>query len=197
MLRVGQLIKFEHGTVIFPSFCPVCGAPVTTEGAIPAISQLERHKAMAQDVRIGPYGAHSSPRLMPRLGSISRFFVPTCDEHGITFEEAARYRGPLALCSGLMVLLAVVICIWIILGYAAYTPLDSNAFLLLGIVIFIGIGTYYASGPTPLERAISVVDISPSLDTVILNIRDSNYIDEILRLNPLIAKRVKRVISYY
>ena len=195
MSGAGQLIKLDTGTISFPQRCPVCGAPATTEGVIPAISMMERQKSSTPATRIGPYGAHYSPRLMPKTGRVSRFFVPTCEEHGTSFEDTARYKGPFALCSGLMMILTVIVIAWIVLGYAAYTPVDSTAYVVLGAVILVGIGAYFASGPSELERAISVVDMSPRNDYVILKIRNPEYADDIIQGNPMTAKRVKRVAT--
>jgi hypothetical protein len=195
MPGASQLIKLDTGTISFPQRCPVCGAPTTTEGVIPAISIIDRQRSSNPPIRIGPYGAHYSPRMMPKPGKISRFSVPTCEEHGISFEDTARYKGPLALCSGLMIILSFLMVIWIILGYAAYTPVDSTAYIVLGAVVLVSIGAYFASGPTELEKAISVVDMSPRNDYVILKIKNPDYAEDLIQANPITAKRVRRVDS--
>jgi hypothetical protein len=195
MTEEGQLVKFDTDNIVFPQRCPVCGEPATTEGVIPAVSELERRKSRTPSIPIGPYGAHYSPRMMPEPGFISKFHIPTCEEHGVSYEDTARYKGPLALCSGLMIILSFLIVLWIILGFTAYTPVDSTAYIVLGLVVVVGIGSYFASGPNELEKAISVVDISPKQDFVVLQITNPHYLEDILRMNPLTAKKVKRVVT--
>ncbi len=192
MPPIGELIQIERSRISFPPFCPVCGNPATSKGIVPAISQIERRKArFIPRPSTVPFIDDAYSSHFPTRGVVSRFIVPTCEAHAISFEEAARYRGPMSLCNGLMILLTVAIAIWIWLRLGEEFPIDSSTYIILGLVIGVAFLSYWASGPNALERTISVYDILSGSDIIILNISNDYYADELIRLNPMISKRVK------
>jgi hypothetical protein len=92
-----------------------------------------------------------------------------------------------------MIMLAFVLAIMMWLNLGEGNPVDSSSALTLISVIFLVGLTYWASRPPALERAVSVFDMIPGTDIVILQITPSWYADELMRLNPMTAKRVRRV----
>lgn len=75
-----------------------------------------------------------------------------------------------------------------ILALLANIPVNSNLLVIIALAAFLSVVTYYFSGPTSLERAVSVFDISYGV--TILGISNNDYAEELLRLNPMTADRL-------
>jgi hypothetical protein len=120
-----------------------------------------------------------------------RLYVPTCDVHAISFEDTSRSRGTAAALNGLLIVASVFLGI-ILIATLMNTGVISTAILFwLGLTALGAICTYRLAGPSALERAISVFDTTSDMSMVLLKISNREYAEELLRLNPMAAERVK------
>lgn len=188
----GELIAVDIRRVVLPERCPVCGEPATTEGAIPAMPKSDRLAARSL------YGASfpsqrvvSSSRSMPRVGSVSRIAIPACDLHAISFEEMGRIRAPASLCNGILIVILLLLGPFTLLALGTGIPVNPGQILVLIIAGIMALATYYLSSPSALERAIFVYDIDQNYGFLILRIENNEYADEIMRLNPMTAERIR------
>ena len=128
-------------------------------------------------------------------GAVNRFRIPTCDQHAISFEETARLRTPCTICNGLLIIITIFLGVST-LGSLMVAGLNFTSLILLTIAI-IGLAiTWIASGPTELERTVKVLDSSEGFGMLILQIRNEEYAQEVLRLNPMSAKLLKATRAY-
>lgn len=200
------IIQITSGKVNLPMRCPVCGEPANDEGTIPAMSAMDRSQAEASTRHTSFAGSGhfwsmggsgyfgSSPGQVGR-GAVNRFVIPTCEKHAISFEETARLRAPCGICSGLLIIITVFLSIStlgsLLLGGPDMTTLILWVLAVIGLVI-----AWIASGPTELEKTVKVLDSSEGFGMLILQIRNEEYAQEVLRLNPMSAKLLKTVRSY-
>ncbi len=198
-MKEEYVIQITTNKVNLPMKCPVCGDPATDEGTVPAMSALDR--GAAQDATqhtsfagsghfwsMGGSGYFGSSSGRQNPGTVNRFRVPACDRHSISFEETARLRAPCAICNGLLIIITFFL-IASILGSFVVTggpDLMTIALLALGIIGLVITGM--ASGPTDLEKTVKVLDSSEGFGMMILQVRNKEYAQEILRLNPMSAK---------
>lgn len=186
--------------------CPVCGEPANDEGTIPAMSAMDRGQAEASTRHISFAGSGhfwsmggsgyfgSTPGQVGR-GAVNRFTIPTCEKHAISFEETARLRAPCGICNGLLIILTIFLSVST-LGSLLLGGPDVTTLVLLALAIFGLAITWVASGPTELEKTVKVLDSSQGLGMLILQIRNKEYAQEVLRLNPMSAKLLKAARSY-
>jgi hypothetical protein len=188
----GELIAVDVRRVVFPEKCPVCSAPAVAEGAIPAMPKSDRLEA--RSLYDGPFrnmqGAGPG-RTLPRGGSVSRIAIPTCELHAISFEEMGRIRAPASLCNGLLIVILLLLGPFTLLAIGTGIPVHPNQILILIIAGIMALATYYLSSPSALERAVYVYDIDTNYGFLILRISNSVYADEIIRLNPMTAERIR------
>ncbi len=76
-------------------------------------------------------------------------------------------------------------------SYALDNALDPLLIILLAVCVIGLVITGVASGPTKLERAIKVLDISKNSGMLILQIRNRRYAEELVMLNPTSAKIIR------
>ncbi|NHJ12737.1 MAG: hypothetical protein EAX95_03635 [Candidatus Thorarchaeota archaeon] len=189
LARKGQLIAVNHTRIVFPDKCPVCGKPATDQGAIPAVPRADRLQARKlYDGSFPSSRVVASTRSMPTVGAISSISIPTCEMHAISFEDIGRIRGPLSLINGLLIMATLLLSPFTILALLANIPVNSNLLVIIALAAFLSVVTYYFSGPTSLERTVSVFDISYGV--TILRISNNDYAEELLRLNPMTADRL-------
>ncbi|NHI84083.1 MAG: hypothetical protein EAX81_07255 [Candidatus Thorarchaeota archaeon] len=184
-----QLIAVNHSRIVFPDQCPVCGKPATDHGAIPAVPRTDRMQA--QKMYGGSFPSSrvvTSTRSMPMTRTVASITVPTCELHAISLEELGRTRGPLSLINGLFIMATLVLSPFTLLALIAGIPVNPNLLVLIVLTGFLAVVTYYFSGPTSLERAISILDIGSEM--MILRISNDDYAAELLRLNPMTANRL-------
>ncbi|MFW9926315.1 MAG: hypothetical protein ACFFDM_06050 [Candidatus Thorarchaeota archaeon] len=133
----------------------------------------------------------SMSRMDKRYGTgMHRFSVPVCERHAISFEETARLRGPCGICSGLLIVLALFLGMFLLGSFALTGVLDLMTILLIALVIIGIMITSYVGGPSELEKAIKVLDSSEGAGMMVLQIRNREYAEELLRLNPSSAKSI-------
>ncbi len=79
----------------------------------------------------------------------------------------------------------------------AFSFYDGNPIALKWYILFflaasLMISSLAVLGPNALERAISVQDMLPNAGKIILRVKNKEYRDEILRLNPTNSTPVRR-----
>jgi hypothetical protein len=194
------IVQVTGGGLNLPQICPVCGEPANDKGTIPALSAKDREEAqrMASHpmcIGSGYYGgAVGSGYLVParRLstGSVSPFSIPACEKHALYYEEEARLSGPCSILSGILMIVAFFVGLSLIGSIAlGVTPDFFEVVVEIAILLVIVI-TIRVGGPTKLEKAIKIVDMSEDYSSMTLLIRDRVYTEELLRLNPVTAKLI-------
>jgi hypothetical protein len=188
--KKGQLISVNLRRITFPDQCPVCGAPATDEGTIAAIPRVDRIKALET------YDSPASARPIGPAGPIapmtptSWILIPACELHAISLEEVIRFRSLAALCNGILIVLTLFLGPINLIALIAGLPVDPGWLLVIAFMGLMAVVTYYLSGPTTLERAVSVFDIDRNTGFLILKIANPDYAERLLELNPMIAERI-------
>ena len=78
----------------------------------------------------------------------------------------------------------------ILRSYAIGLEIRLTEFLFLFIVVFGLCVAITLSRPTALERKIRILDISPDFGMMLIYIKNSEYAEELLHLNPMSAERI-------
>jgi hypothetical protein len=189
---VTKLIELEYDAITFPSTCPVCGKSATTEGTIPAMSKHQREEGKTLFGWSFPSSrVVASTRSMPHPDSPANVTIPTCDDHALSFEDTKRLRSTMSFLSGLFIVIAALFAI-----IFAGSSLGAQAIniQLLSVTLVFGLGaiiTYSVSGPSALERSVVVYDMRSDMSMVVLRISNSDYAEELLKLNPTLARKHK------
>lgn len=190
MREDNNLIELEYDAITFPSTCPVCGKPTTTEGTIPAISKYQREESKSLFGWSFPSSrVVASTRSMPHPDSPASVTIPTCDEHAISFEDRKRMRSTMSAFSGLLIVITALLAVILI---ASSLGAQAVNIPLLTVILFSGLGaviSYWLSGPSALERSVIIYDMRSDMSMIVLEISNSEYLEELLKLNPTIAKR--------
>ncbi len=181
------LIRIKSRRIVYPTRCPVCGKPADQEGSIPAISARDREAG--RNVTLHSLHTFSGKR-SPGFSNVTPLRIPTCERHAMKFEDMKRFGVPCGIIGVLFVIIAIIQALSILRSFATGLEIGLMDFIFLLLVLF---GLYVAttlSGPTTLQRKIKVLDISPGFDFMILLIKNSDYAEELLHLNPMMAERV-------
>jgi hypothetical protein len=193
-MKKGSLVRINYSRTQFPDFCPVCGRPCTTEGTIPALTWKQKREAAGLNGwSFTSSRVVSTTRSMPQTGGPHRVFIPVCDVHSLSFEDTSRARGAMAGLSGLFIVASLFLACIFGAQYEFAEIINTDLLLWLLVAVLGAACTYRFSGPTALERAVSVVDIQPDMNTLLLSISNRKYLDELLRLNPMTAERIGRL----
>jgi hypothetical protein len=184
-----SIIELDYRRARFPDRCPVCGEPATTEGTIPIITRLQRAQArsLARESSPGSRIA-ATPKAIPDSASVSSMKIPSCDDHALSFEDSKHFRGPMSLCSGLLIVLTVLFTFFFLT--TSFGALMINTQLLF-LAVFLSLGallTSRISSPSALEKSVTVLDMRSDRSMILLKISNSDYADELLRLNPMTSK---------
>ncbi len=181
------LIRIISRKFVFPSRCPVCGEPADEEGSIPAISALDRKAG--RDVRFHSYSMGGTIDFK----SVTPVRIPTCERHAMKFEDMKRYSAPCGVIGALLGIITIILVLSILRSYAIGLEIGYTEFLFLFLVLF---GLYVAttlSRPTALERKLKILDISPDFGNMLILIKNSDYAEELLHLNPMTAERISPI----
>ena len=191
MVRRTRRVELRYRSTKFPDFCPVCDAPVTTDGTIPAFTHSQREEADGLNMwAFTSSRVVGSTRSFPRTEGPSYVTIPVCDRHQFSFQETKHLRGILPLLCGLSIVLAAFLILAVLARILDSGTINTSvAFLLILDLIAIEC-TYKFGGPTALERSVSVYDMSPDMRTVILDIVNEEYAEELLKLNPMSAMSI-------
>lgn len=194
------IIQVTGGGLNLPQICPVCGKPADDKGTIPALSARDREEArrMATHpmcIGSGYYaGAAGSGYLLPArkssTGSVAPFSIPTCEKHGLYYDEAARLSGPCSILSGILMIAAFFIGLSLLGNVVLGVTLDSFQVVVEIVILFVIVISMRVGGPTKLEKAVKIVDMSEDYSSMTLLVRDRDYTEELIRLNPSTAKLV-------
>ncbi len=191
-----RYLMFNTERINFPDFCPVCEEPADDTGIIGYVSPEERVKA-EQLREANRTAVLTSARMKmdfkARPGSLKRLAIPTCQEHAFRIDETGRSRGATSICFGVALLASI---LWtIVVTFATFRGMLSDPFwylLLLGVYIVTYL-SYLGIGPSGLEQVIEIISFHPGGTYVILKITSKRYYEELIRLNPMTAKRVKPI----
>jgi hypothetical protein len=94
--------------------------------------------------------------------------------------------------SGLLIVASLFLACVFGAQYEFSETINTDLLLWLMAAVLGAACTYRFSGPTALERAVSVVDIQSGMSTVVLAISNQKYLYELLRLNPMSSERIGR-----
>ena len=178
------LIQIRSRKFVFPTSCPVCGEPADEEGSIPAISAGDRKAG--RDVRFHSYSMGGTIDFK----SVTPVRIPTCERHAMKFEDMERYHAPCGVIGALLGIITIILVLSILRSYAIGLEIRLTEFLFLFIVVFGLCVAITLSRPTALERKIRILDISPDFGMMLIHIKDSEYAEELLHLNPMSAERI-------
>ena len=132
----------------------------------------------------------ASTRSMPAGGPM-RVFIPACDTHAISFEETSRVRGTMAALNGLLIVASIFLAIIFLATYASTATVSTTVLFWLVVAALGAVCTYRLAGPSALERAVSVLDVTSDMSRILLKISNREYAEELLRLNPMAAERAE------
>ncbi len=195
------IVQVTGGGLNLPQICPVCGEPADDKGTIPALSARDREEArrMATHpmcIGSGYYGgAAGSGYLLPArrssTGSVSPFSIPTCEKHGLYYDEEARLSGPCSILSGILMIAAFFIGLSLLGSVVLGVTLDPFEVIVEIVILLVLAITIRVGGPTKLEKAVKIVDMSEDYSSMTLLIKNRTYAEELLRLNPVTAKLIR------
>ncbi|MFW9838565.1 MAG: hypothetical protein ACFFE7_13695 [Candidatus Thorarchaeota archaeon] len=178
----------DYRRTAFPSSCPVCGEPTTTDGTILALSKQQRDEA--QRISRGPFPSSrvvASMRAIPDFSSPTYLTIPSCERHALSFEDTKRVRPTLTALNGLFMLVTVFLVFILVSTYLIAQAIDLRLLFMIGLMCLGTFLTYVVSRPSALERAVSVYDMQSDMSMVVLRVANLEYAEELLRLNPMTA----------
>ena len=68
--------------------------------------------------------------------------------------------------------------------------LDSFEVVVEIVIVLVLVITIRVGGPTKLEKAVKILDVSEDYSSMTLLVKDRTYAEELLRLNPVTAKLI-------
>jgi len=176
------LVKIQLPDAVFPDLCPVCGQPATVRGSI--AKRFSRLKP--------PMERYYDPEFDDPTRSEVRVQVPVCREHWSDPRSLRRLRPAITLvtfCLAIVDLLLVTNTAFLIYDGMPVPPTQYVYLTIVSATLLLGL---WALGSGPLERAISIQELTSQADTVILRIKNRWYAEELVRLNPGRAAFVDR-----
>lgn len=188
-------VKITSNNMVLPKICPVCGREATDTAIIGSISPEEQEKAerLREINRMAVGGFNRRPSLWTKPGSVKRIAVPVCDNHTYSIDEHARTRGIAAVVGGISLIAFLLSSISVILTLVRGIPIDP-LWITIPVVSAIAIAfSYMALGPSSVEKAVSIEEFAPGGSYLILKITDRHYRDEVIRLNPMKARSVRKI----
>jgi hypothetical protein len=190
------LIKIDALQFELPDICPVCSEAADSQGEIVAISQHDRRRMTGVSSTSMAYGRSAFGRRRPgerTAPAIRRYAIPTCKKHAYSPSKSSRRRGILGFVGGVATMLTLVVGSIIAFNFYDGNIIPLNWYILFIFAVALMTGSFVALGPNPLDRAISVYEIMPSAGVVILKIKNKEYRDEILRLNPMKSQPARKI----
>jgi hypothetical protein len=192
--RRDTFISIESERLHFPTICPVCSRPTTEESMIAAISTKERIAASQMRAWDRFYMSRSAySRKLVREGmDVRRLVLPVCEDHVIS----ALDRGKMRVIFGLLAGFSILGLIWqsAFIAFQIYDGLQiaPATWLLLAFYAIVAVISISVLGPTAIDRAIKVVDTAFGGNFLLLKVKNPEYADELVRLNPMTAKKVRK-----
>ncbi|MHA1637462.1 MAG: hypothetical protein ACTSUO_06795 [Candidatus Thorarchaeota archaeon] len=196
MTSSDYIIRVKSDKLSFPMKCPVCGEYADAEGTIPAMSARERQvgQSITRHTSHAAGGYYAIVRSTPDFKTTTPYRIPTCARHAISYEDMGRIRTPCGIFNALFIVLLIFQAFFILGSFYVWGGPQLNDFLLLALTIIGLIITNRLSGPTVLEKAVKVIDNSGNFGGLILQIRNSEYAEELLQLNSSTAERVTPIL---
>ena len=188
-------VKITSNSMVLPKICPVCGRETTDTAIIGSISPEEREKAerLREINRTATGGFNRRPSLWAKPGSVKRIAVPVCDNHTYSIDEHARTRGIAAIVGGISLIVFLLSSISVTLTLVRGISIDP-LWAIIPVVSAIAIAfSYKVLGPSSVEKAVSIEEFATGGGYLILKISDRHYRDEVIRLNPMKARPVRKV----
>ena len=131
----------------------------------------------------------------PRPTEIRRLKIPVCDEHVHSIDEMSRVRAILTFTGGIS--FALSLAIGIVIGFLLYDnlliPIPLYTVLLFSFSVMAC--SMYGLGPSRLDRMVEIIDFDNHDQTIVLQIRNRWYADEMLRMNPSSAQVVRYILK--
>ena len=142
-----------------------------------------------------PIYSYRRRKVRPRTTEIRRLKIPVCDRHFFSIDEMSRVRAILTFVGGIS--MALMLIIGIAIGFLLYDqlqiPFHLHA-LFLGSFCIVAF-SMYELGPSKLERAVTIIDFDNSDQTIVLQIKNRWYADEIMSMNPSSAQLVRYTLK--
>ncbi len=179
----------------FPRICPVCLKAAEYQGEIHAVSQRDSQGHPARSF-VGSYRSTRfrhldyDNRLLPP--SVSRLRVPTCRAHAHTPDKSSRRRTFFGFIAGVSTMSTLLLGTFMSFSFYDGNPIALEWYIMFFLAVSLMIASLVDLGPNALERAISVQHMLPNAGKIILRVKNKEYLDEILRLNPTKSTPVKR-----
>ncbi len=196
MVKKTRRVEIRYRSTNFPTFCPVCDAPVTTEGTIPAFTRAQRERGKTMNGwAFTSSRVVASTRELSMTEGVNYLAIPVCDHHQFSFQETKHVRGVFSILTTLLVLLTIGLVMSILAGFLNSGVINTSTIFILSLSIIGSACTYSFGRPTALERSVSVYDMTPDMTTVILDIASVPYAEELLRMNPMTAKGIGKIVG--
>ena len=187
----GLLVKIDTTRFKFPERCPICGDRSVDHGLIARSLPNKRFSTKQYYIR----GEQRSKIGHARTTDIKRLQIPVCEKHFFSIDEMSRVRAILTLTSGISISLALFVGTAI--GFLLYDelsiPLHLQVFLLVSLSVMAF--SMYGLGPSKLDRAVKIIDFDNSDQTIVLQIKNKWYIDELLHMNISSAQIVRYTLK--
>lgn len=174
--RLDQLVKINSHSATFPQFCPVCGAPASATSLVIVRSPevVKSNKNYYCRPRKNTHGIRET-----RKGIL----VPVCERHAEGGAQKERAKAMVTLLAGIAIVLLVFSGAYIGFGTLDHQIPSIHVFAVFGLASLLTLASLRTLGPSTLERTISVLEMD-SRAVAVLRIRNHQYLEELLRLNP-------------
>lgn len=97
----------------------------------------------------------------------------------------------MAALNGLLIVASIFLAIIFLATYASTATVSTTVLFWLVVAALGAVCTYRLAGPSALERAVSVLDVTSDMSRILLKISNREYAEELLRLNPMAAERAE------
>lgn len=185
-------IRIDLEQIHYPDFCPVCQRPATDKAVIAAISQKDKNEARKQKTwALGvawPLLHLYKPFLLAEHVSVRQIEIPVCKDHAVSSIDVGNTEKIFTILGGFSVLALIVLPVLIVLRLREGYPVAPYWWFILLIDGLFMLYSLRALRPSKLNRAFSVVDVSPEGIQLLLKIENREYLDELVRLNPMASK---------
>ena len=186
------LVRVKISRLRFPTSCPVCGEPTTTNTLISTSPKRKRYLRPHWDPA---FSAQSRKQFGLSLPQKKTFLIPVCDDHELLDDGEWRLKGIVSLIvaviasSSIFVLMFAGSDIWNGYGIRSWV---SGYFLVLAISIIIG---YLAFRPRLLERAVKIIGFDFDVQYVWFYLKDPEYRRKFIEMNEMNAELVSWIVK--
>jgi hypothetical protein len=182
------IVRAEAQKMKFPDICPVCGDPAEDIMPITIIPNQYKSLRPSMDYMSTYYSRGQGNSVTPVKKT---FHIPVCENHHYTDEGAGQYRSYCIVFDGLA--LAYLILASLAFGNQFWSRGTLSPWVFFAAAIFgtFLVITYALFRPGPIEDAVKIIGFDGGLRHVWIQFKRTQYRDEFMRENAMIAELVK------